>query len=160
MSANLSCVTITIMKKCTRCGEVKSPLEYFVRDKQTGRLHAQCKLCYKDYRQTYYKAHYEKYKDAYLKRANLRRRRLNQEFRANMTEYMSSRSCADCGENDIRVLELDHITPENKLFTISQAIKLGRSWNDVLAEIKKCRVLCANCHKKRTARQHNWYKAL
>lgn len=84
---------------------------------------------------------------------------MREEFRANMLAYMSVQSCADCGEKDIRVLELDHIMPENKLFTVSQAVRLGHSWKDVLAEIEKCRVLCANCHKKRTAQQYGWYKA-
>jgi len=76
-----------------------------------------------------------------------------------MFEYMSTKACANCGEVDIRVLELDHLNPQTKRFTISQAVKLGYGWDDVLTEIKKCQVLCANCHKKRTAQQFNWYKA-
>lgn len=77
-----------------------------------------------------------------------------------MLEFMTGKSCVDCGEDDIRVLELDHIVPSKKKFNISQAVTLGFSWEDVLLEIKKCRILCANCHKKRTAQQFNWYKAL
>ena len=77
-----------------------------------------------------------------------------------MLEYLSDKSCADCGESDIRVLELDHLDPTTKVFSISQAVKLGHSWNSVMNEINKCQILCANCHKKRTAQQFGWYKAL
>lgn len=148
------------MKSCTKCGENKSLNEYFLKDKKSGRLHAQCKACYKAHRQTYYRIHYERYKDSYLKRAQARRRKVRLEFRTNMLEYLSDKSCLDCGESDIRVLELDHIDPSTKLFNISQAVKHGYSWQDVLNEIKKCQILCANCHKKRTAQQFGWYKAL
>ena len=77
-----------------------------------------------------------------------------------MLEFMSGKGCLDCGENDIRVLELDHISPENKSFSVSQAVKLGYSWDEVLVEIEKCQILCANCHKRRTAQQYQWYKAI
>jgi len=148
------------MKTCSKCGETKPLTDFFVKDKKTGRLHAQCKACYKLHRQSFYKDHYAKYKPLYLARAKVRREKLRLEFHTNMLAYLSNKCCVDCGENDIRVLELDHIDPSSKRFNISQAVRLGFSWNDVLAEIKKCRILCANCHKKRTAQQFDWYKAL
>lgn len=44
-----------------------------------------------------------------------------------------------------------------KLLAISAMInKYG--WNKILSEIEKCDVRCANCHKRRTARQFNWSK--
>lgn len=151
---------LTIMRTCTKCHIEKEEKDFFVRNKHSGRLHAQCKLCYKDNRQTYYAYHYAKYKDAYLVRAKIRRDRIRAEFHSNMLNYMYDKACEDCGEADIRVLELDHINPKLKSFMISQSVKLGFSWDNVLEEIKKCRVLCANCHKKRTAQQFNWYKAI
>lgn len=148
------------MKICTKCGIEKSETEFFIRNKQTGRLHAQCKSCYKIHRGTFYASHYAKYRELYISRAKARREILRAEFRANMLSYIADKSCVDCGESDIRVLELDHLDPTTKKFSISQAVKLGYAWVDVLEEMKKCRVLCANCHKKRTAQQFNWYKAL
>ncbi len=147
------------MKICTKCLAEKSESEYFVKDKKSGRLHAQCKLCYKEHRQSYYAHHYEKYKESYLLRAKAHREKLRAEFRSNMLQYMSDKACIDCDEADIRVLELDHIDPKSKLFNVSQAVKLGHTWKEVVAEIKKCRILCANCHKRRTAKQFNWYKS-
>jgi 5-methylcytosine-specific restriction endonuclease McrA len=148
-----------MIKKCTKCRTEKPLSEYFVRDKKTGRLHAQCKACYQAHRQTYYSAHYQKYRDSYLERAQRRREKLRLEFRTKMLKYLSGKSCSVCGESDIRVLELDHIDPSQKRFTISQAVRLGYKWSEVLAEIQKCQILCANCHKKRTAEQYGWYKS-
>lgn len=147
------------MKTCTRCKVEKPESEYFVRDKTTGRLHAQCKQCYQEHRQTYHSEHYKKYRGTYLERAKLRREKLRDDFHEKLFRYLSKKSCEVCGEADMRVLEFDHLKPADKLFNISQAVKRGYSWDETLAEIKKCRILCANCHKKHTANQFNWYKA-
>ena len=147
-----------LMKPCTKCGIEKFLSDYYIKDSKTGRLHAQCKLCYKEHRKTYYAHHYAKYGELYRERAKAYRTKLKMEYRKNMQEYLSGESCIDCGESDPVVLELDHIDPATKLFSISQAVKLGYRWLDVLNELKKCQILCANCHKRRTARQFNWYK--
>lgn len=62
--------------------------------------------------------------------------------------------CADCGESDPIVLEFDHLEPRLKSFTISQAIGLGKTLTEVKLELEKCELVCANCHKRRTARRH------
>jgi 5-methylcytosine-specific restriction endonuclease McrA len=103
--------------------------------------------------------HYEKYGDAYRERAKVRRARAKHEYHINMLKYLSDKCCVICGESDVVVLEMDHIDPRTKLFSISQAVKLGYSWETILKELEKCRVLCANCHKRHTAKQFGWYKA-
>ena len=75
-----------------------------------------------------------------------------------MLAYLNKHHCVVCGEHGIRTLELDHIDPKTKKFSISQAVRLGYSWEQIEQEIEKCRVLCANCHKKHTAEQAGWYK--
>lgn len=85
---------------------------------------------------------------------------LRNEFRTNMMAYLRDKSCTVCNEDDIRVLEFDHIEPAKKLFTIAKAVSLGYKWDEVLLEIEKCQILCANCHKKRTSEQFKWYKAM
>lgn len=159
MSAN-SIDNSSPKKICSRCNANKPLTDYFIKDGKTGRLHAQCKECYKEHRRTFYADHYKRYGELYRQRAQLRRVRLRKEFRDNMLAYLQKSRCEICGEHDIRVLEFDHLNPLTKSFNISQAVKLGRNWDDVLSEIQKCRVLCANCHKKHTAFQANWYKNL
>lgn len=106
----------------------------------------------------YYASHYEKYKEFYKERAIKRRHKIKKVMRQNMLDYLKDKSCAICGEDDIRTLEFDHINPAKKSFSIARGINDGYTWNRILNEIDKCRVLCSNCHKKHTATQQNWYK--
>lgn len=83
---------------------------------------------------------------------------MKQEFQDRIIGYLRNKQCVVCGESDIRVLEFDHINPSLKKFGISQAYRLGIKWDSVVEELGKCRVLCANCHKRHTAKQFNWYR--
>jgi hypothetical protein len=75
-----------------------------------------------------------------------------------MLEYLSDKSCERCGVSDPRVLEFDHIDPKSKSFSIARGISDILSWENILVEIKKCQVLCANCHKIKTADEQHWYR--
>jgi hypothetical protein len=146
------------MKVCTKCGEQKPLTEYFVKDNATGRLHAQCKLCYKAHRKNYYAAHYKKYGDKYRFRAKIRHHKIKQELHCKMLDFLIDKACEICGENDLRVLDFDHLEPNQKKFGIAQAMTYGMPWEKIETEIKKCRILCANCHRRHTAEQNGWYK--
>jgi len=55
--------------------------------------------------------------------------------------------CFICGYREHAVaLEFDHLSREDKKFTVS-ARNITRSLSSIFAEIRKCRVLCANCHR-------------
>ena len=106
----------------------------------------------------YHVEHYEKYKEHYRERAKIRHMILRTVFREKLRRFLLAHPCVKCGESDPVVLEFDHIDPSRKLFSISQGYMGGQPWRNVQAEIDKCQVLCANCHKRRTAAQFNWYK--
>lgn len=148
------------MKVCTKCNVAKNEDNFFTKDKSTGRLHAQCKDCYREHRQGYAVEHYAKYGDKYRARAKERRTRIRRDLQVRIIDYLNDKSCIECGESDIRVLEFDHINPEDKKFGIAMAIRNGMKWEDVFEELRKCQILCANCHKKRTAVQFGWFKAI
>ena len=64
--------------------------------------------------------------------------------------------CVDCGYSEHAVaLDFDHRPGEIKLFSIG--IKWEGALVPLLAEIAKCDIRCANCHRVRTAerRQHH-----
>lgn len=146
------------MKICSKCSTKKELTEFFVKDKLSGRLHAQCKECYKNHRKSYYAEHYSKYGDNYRARANIRRIQNRKDLQQNMLDFLKDKACVICGQSDIRTFEFDHRNPETKSFGIAQAIRLGKKWEEILDEIAKCRILCANCHKIHTANQRGWYK--
>lgn len=59
-----------------------------------------------------------------------------------------SRPCADCGHGyPYPVMEFDHVRGV-KLFKISSSFA-NRTLGQIRAEIAKCDVVCANCHRLR-----------
>lgn len=61
--------------------------------------------------------------------------------------------CADCGiRYPYYVMEFDHLDSETKEFNVSAGV-VRASYERVIAEIAKCEVVCANCHRFRTAKR-------
>lgn len=53
--------------------------------------------------------------------------------------------CCICGyDRCARSLELHHLNPDEKLFTLSAWS--SHKWESILDEAEKCIMLCANCH--------------
>lgn len=146
------------MKKCSVCILEKDISEFYVKNKITGRLHAQCKSCYAEKRKLFYQQHYAKYGNAYRERAKQRRASVKILLQDNLYKYLEGKSCISCGFADMRALEFDHIDATGKRFGVARAINSGYAWSEIEKEIKKCRILCANCHRIRTAEQFGWRK--
>jgi len=78
----------------------------------------------------------------YMREAVKKRRRKLRE----MARASKGNKCAICGYNKCqRVLSFHHINPSKKEFDLSSR-GLTRSWKKIEEEIKKCILLCANCH--------------
>jgi len=105
-----------------------------------------------------YKKHYHKYGDMYRQRAIQRKLVVKADLRLRMLNYLKGKSCGICEMSDIRVLEFDHIDTSNKSFSIATGLSNLYKWDRIMEEAKKCRLLCANCHKIVTAQQQGWYK--
>lgn len=67
-------------------------------------------------------------------------------------EYLQTHPCVDCGEDDWIVLDFDHVRGV-KYKEISILVGHGYSLPTVVAEIAKCEVRCANCHRRVTAQR-------
>ena len=69
-------------------------------------------------------------------------------------EYKRARSCADCGFSGREfpyVLDFDHVDGSAvKKFNIGSWSHTVLSIEAIKQEIKKCELVCANCHRKRT----------
>jgi hypothetical protein len=76
--------------------------------------------------------------------------RLVRQYVAN---YLIRHQCVDCGEADPLVLEFDHRDPAIKEFTIFARHGSRYSFRRVIAEIAKCDVRCANCHRRKSSRE-------
>lgn len=139
------------MKQCTKCLAEKSLELFSFKSRQTGKRLAWCKSCMKVYDANHYQKN-KKHRHE-IKYAN------REKIRRFLTQYLREHPCAVCNEDDIVVLEFDHIDPKTKKFDIGKSVS-GYSIQSILEEIKKCQVLCANCHRRRTAKQRGWYKNL
>lgn len=58
------------------------------------------------------------------------------------------KKCKYCGETEPICLDFHHRNPENKIQEISTMIKNRIAKEKLLAEIAKCDLVCANCHRK------------
>jgi predicted HNH restriction endonuclease len=52
-----------------------------------------------------------------------------------------------CSEDDFACLEFHHIDPKLKEKMISDLLS-SHSWERIVTELKKCVVVCRNCHAK------------
>jgi hypothetical protein len=78
-----------------------------------------------------------------------RQRYLN--FRSIITAYKETHPCVDCGKfYAYYVMEFDHVRGV-KLGNLASPGRWGcSSLEKLIAEIEKCEVVCANCHRVRT----------
>lgn len=76
--------------------------------------------------------------------------RRNEENRKWINDYKISKGCSVCGyKSHAAALDFDHLERSDKKFTIGKRLG-GLSKERLLAEIEKCRILCANCHRVKT----------
>lgn len=134
---------------CSKCKKVKNLKEDFYPNKAyRGGYTAQCKTCHK--------AHPSQSPEKLLVRVQKTRNR-NRQF---LWDYYSANPCVDCGESDPVVLELDHCKGDHKIDRVSALVHNTRSLTAIQREIDKCDVVCANCHKRRTAQTQGWYAGI
>ena len=68
--------------------------------------------------------------------------------------------CADCGGRFAsNQMDFDHRDPSQKTFALSAGRAALKSRAQLLEEAAKCDVVCANCHRLRTRKQHREWLA-
>ncbi len=65
--------------------------------------------------------------------------------------YLMASRCSDCGLDDIRLLEFDHVS--GKTANVTVLAREGCSLARLQDEIRRCEVRCPNCHRRRTIQQ-------
>lgn len=126
-------------KRCSKCGDEK-PTEAF--NKKGNKTQPWCRECNREKSKEYYNSNRERHKEATTARKN----RLIVDNLAKFRELKSSCRCSLCPEAEPICLDFHHT--KDKEQEIIRAIHRGWSWDRVLLEMKKCVVLCANCHRK------------
>lgn len=146
--ANMCSMSEGEERRCGRCKEVK-PIDAFrPRPDRPGQRDTFCPAC----RSAYGKEHYAKHRQRYIDQAAVVTARKRRERTEWLFSYFAEHPCVDCGEDDPVVLEFDHLG--DKRFDVGTGIA-DRPWQTLLDEIARCEVVCANCHRRRTAVRRN-----
>ncbi len=126
------------MQTCSKCNQSK-PLSDYYQDKtiKTG-YKSKCKVCCDEATRAYNK-------------------KTKRERRAVVNRIKTKCGCKKCGYNEHPVaLHFNHINPANKIISISHMICNCKPWSMIKEEIRKCEVLCANCHSIHTYEEQHW----
>ncbi len=142
------------MNKCSKCGKLKLVSEFNFKVKKLGLRHKHCRVCTR----ALIKNHYNSNKGYYLEKAFKRNNKIKFELVNYLRDYFLEHPCVDCGEKDMTVLEFDHTGKEPKFKAVSSIVRLGFTFEVIKKEIDKCEVRCANCHRRKTAKDFNWLK--
>lgn len=137
-------------KRCVTCHVVRPLTDFNKRASAPDGLQARCRPCASLW--------YEANKVAH--KANVRRRneRVRLEQRVLIEQYLLEHPCVECGEDDLRVLDFDHEDPATKVDEVVRLAGFGIAWERIEAEIAKCSVRCANCHRRRTAEMFGYWR--
>jgi hypothetical protein len=128
-----------MVKRCGTCGMTKPVTEFHRR----GAIHQSvCREC----RRTY--------DAAYHRRTRQRRLAQKRRYHEELLEWhraLKRAACSDCGGRfHHAAMEWDHRVPETKSDDVSSMVGKTHSKRQILAEIAKCDLVCANCHAVRT----------
>jgi hypothetical protein len=127
------------MKICETCKQNK-PFSDFNKNKaKKDGYGTKCRACMKIYRKEYY----EKNKDFVMKKVKERKDTL----RKFVFNSKLNKRCKLCGYTGHPVSLDYHHEDDTKEFAIAEGHKYGYSINKIKEEIKKCIILCANCHR-------------
>lgn len=127
------------MKRCSKCQTKKKLKEFSSCCANKDGFQYYCKACNKKYMEPYVKKnkkHFsrlakKKHKEVYAKIAGLK-----------------NKPCIDCRKRfPPCVMDFDHVRGKKK-FQLSQSI--SKAWSNIMKEISKCDLVCANCHRIRT----------
>jgi len=127
------------MKVCSKCSIEKPRTEFYKSSRMKDGLQSSCKSCNDKFTKASRAAKPEKYRE--------RRKELRGEYREQFLDWKRQQSCLLCREDEISCLDLHHLDPNTKEVAVSIASSVW-TWSTLQEEIKKCVVLCRNCHAK------------
>lgn len=121
-----------IKKVCSKCKKEKEIAEFGKCKNNKDGLQFYCKLCRKEIDS-------ERKED--FKQARIKRRNWFNSLKQNCT-------CEKCNDNRWYILDYHHLDPSKKDFTIGSFWRDGINKMKIIEEIKKCILLCRNCHSE------------
>jgi hypothetical protein len=137
--------SIVAKKRCTRCGLDKPLVDFNWKDVSRDRRQSYCRRCMNTaWREWYAKA---ANRERHLAQVARRRRRRTERHRR-LIEELKRQPCTDCKRVfPSFVMDFDHVA--EKTGEVGRLVSTYGT-DRLLAEIERCEVVCANCHRIRT----------
>jgi hypothetical protein len=141
-------------RRCSRCGRTRPLSEFNWKDTARRRRQAYCRPCMKAAWRRWYAN--EQNRARHLAQVAGRRRRRTKRHQELITR-LKSHPCADCGNRfPPYVMDFDHV--RDKTTEVSRLVRTYGTAR-LMAEIERCDVVCANCHRIRTHKRFEAGKA-
>ena len=136
---------VELTKRCPRCGLDKALTDFNWKDASHQRRQSYCRPCMNTAWREWYAN--EANRARHLSQVAGRRRRRTQRHKR-LIEELKSQPCTDCGQSfPPFVMDFDHVADKTgEVGRLVSTYGTGR----LLAEIERCEVVCANCHRIRT----------
>lgn len=135
------------MRTCTRCRQERPVDDFPLRRKDGTARYSHCRECKAAYQRDWYRRNANRHRaNAARLRADLRKR--------NQAAVRQAKDvpCADCGVRyPAYVMDFDHVRGKKRDNIGLMKAYAGNA--TLLAEIAKCDVVCANCHRVRSHRR-------
>ena len=128
------------------CGRCRRDLPASAFNRAGAGLQHWCRECFRDY--------FARRGTTHLVQAAASRARRAAAARTRLGTYLVGHPCVDCGEDDVQVLDFDHVGEQREL--VSALVARGAPWARIAEETAQCEVRCANCHRRVTARRAGW----
>ena len=104
-----------------------------------------CKKCGESNQDRFYDHNKVKCK-ACISKASAERVQARRDRRGrHLAKYKSNCGCAICGFDNHKALDFHHVDPSTKVNVVSHM--LNQKLSILMDEVRKCEVLCANCHR-------------
>jgi hypothetical protein len=149
------------MIHCWKCKTEKPDEDFNWENKKLDKRKRICRSCMKVYHRKWYRESYKFNKKR--KTSTEHQHEKMKRSRLYSLNYLKTHPCVDCGETDPVVLEYDHVDKSVKYKRRTRVFYLvqhGYSQQRIDEEISRCEVRCANCHRRKTAKQQGWYQSL
>lgn len=140
-------------KTCTHCKQEKSVSEFGKDTHIKSGLCSECKICRREYQKKHYSIPENK------KKASARSRKWYkirdgrgtnnqhyQKMKCRAVEYKGGKCCV-CGyDKCTAAMDFHHLDPTVKEYNLGYVLHL--IWDKLKAELDKCILVCANCHRE------------
>lgn len=139
-------------KRCGKCNQLQPLSNFNFKHKKLKKYQSKCKVCQSEYHSTWY----AKNKQSCMDRARNNSAEYIDRNKDFVDKYKRKLGCKYCSESAPPALDFHHIKESSKKRNISDLIRDAVSIKTLLEEIKKCDVVCANCHRKLHAGYHEY----